>query len=128
MIPTMGCCTMTTLAGMRSLGAGGLTAWGLVKFSPATSAWVTRVEFWTTDATSDVDVYLYDAFDGKTASGLLFARENLSFAEAGYHSVVVSPTIAAAAGHDIVAVVKFTNVSYTNPLGVRPARPCRDGP
>ena len=103
-------------AGWNTMNGVGVTAWGLVKFSPATSAWVTHVEFWTTDATSDVDVYLYDSFDGKTASGLLFARENLSFAEAGYHSVVVSPTMAAAAGDDIVAVVKFTNVTYTKPL------------
>jgi len=60
-------------------------------------------------------------------SGLLFARENLSFAEAGYHSVVVSPTMAAAAGHDIVAVVQSTNVSYTKPLAFDRRGPAEAG-
>ena len=101
-----------------SVGAGAATAWGLVRFSPPTSTWVTHVEFWTTDATNGVDVYLYDSFDGNTASGLLFAQENLSFAEAGYHSVSVSPAVATAAGSDIVAVVKFANVAYTKPLAL----------
>jgi C1A family cysteine protease len=110
-----------------SLGASGLTAWGLAKFIPATSTQVTRVEFWTTDATTDVDVYLYDSFDGNALSALLFAQENLSFPEAGYHSVLVSPAVAAAAGNDIVAVVKVTNASYSYPLALDGRGPAEMG-
>jgi C1A family cysteine protease len=110
-----------------ALGAPGLTAWGLVKLIPPTSTQVTRVEFWTTDATTDVDVYLYDSFDGNTLSGLLFAQENLSFPEAGYHSVLVSPAVSVAGGNDIVAVVKFTNASYSYPLALDERGPAETG-
>jgi len=115
-------------AGWNSaLGAPSLTAWGLAKFIPATSTQVTRVEFWTTDVTTDVDVYLYDSFDGNALSGLLFAQENLSFPEAGYHSVLVSPAVAATAGNDIVAVVKFTNAGYSYPLALDGRGPAETG-
>ena len=99
-----------------STGYGDTTAWGLVKFIPASNATVTRVEFWTTDATTDVDVYLYDDFDGTAPSNLLWSSLNHSFAEAGYHGVAVNPPLAVTGGNDVVAVVKFTNVSYTYPL------------
>ncbi len=106
---------------------GGVTAWGLVKFTPAATTSVTRVEFWTTDATSDVDVYVYDSFDGNTVSGLRFARENLSFPEVGYHSVPVIPPASVVGGHDIVAVVKFTNVEYDHPLARDGREPIETG-
>jgi C1A family cysteine protease len=110
-----------------ALGAPGLTAWGLAKFIPPASTQVTRIEFWTTDATTDVDLYLYDSFDGNSLSGLLFAQEDLSFAEAGYHSVSLSPAVAVTAGNDIVAVVKFTNASYSYPLALDGRGPAETG-
>jgi len=99
-----------------STGYGDTTAWGLVKFIPASNATVTRVEFWTTDATTDVDVYLYDDFDGTAPSNLLWSSLDHSFAEAGYHGVAVNPPLAVTGGDDVVVVVKFTNVGYTYPL------------
>jgi len=105
---------------------GDLTAWGLVKFVPPTATQVTRVEFWTTDATSDVDIYLYDSFDGSAPGGLLRAQENLSFPEAGYHSVAIPP-VPVSAGNDIVAVIKFTNASFTYPLPLDGRGPAETG-
>ncbi len=70
-----------------SWGGSGTTMWGLARFTPASNTAATRVEFWTTDATSDVDIYIYDTFSGGTLSNLLRQSLNHSFSEAGYHSV-----------------------------------------
>lgn len=102
----------------ESWGYGTTTAWGLVRFTPTSSSWATRVEFWTTDMTTDVDVYLYDTFDGIAPSGLLYSRENLAFNEAGYHSIPLQPAIALQEGNDVIVVIKFTNYAYNYPIAV----------
>jgi len=92
------------------------TAWGLCKFIPGEEFTVSRVEFWTNDATTDVDIYIYDGFNGTSLSGLMNEKLNLSFAEAGYHSVALDSTVTISAGNDFYAVVKFTNASATYPI------------
>jgi len=100
-------------------GTGGSTTiWGLARFTPPEATRVTRVEFWTTDVTLDVDVYLYDSFDGVTLSGLLANVLNQAFAEEGYHSVVLPSPVVVAARNDVFAVIKFTNAAYSYPLAV----------
>ena len=99
-----------------SEGFGSNTGWGLCKFYPADDMRVERIEFWTTDATTDVDVYLYDDFDGSAAANLLASRLDLSFAELGYHSVELPEPVVIEAGDDICAVVKFTNASFDAPI------------
>ncbi len=101
-----------------ALGCSGTTAWGLAQFVPAQSTWVTAVEFWTTDATTDVDVYIYDEFDGIGPRNLLWSRTDLAFDQAGYHSVPVNPGLPIAAGRNAVAVIRFTNASYSCPIAV----------
>ncbi len=108
-------------------GYSSTTAWGLAKFIPATSASITRVEFWTTDVTVDVDVYLYDQFDGSTLSGLLASKLNLAFTEAGYHSVALNTPVPVVAGNDVIAVVKFTNAGYQYPLAIDGVGPSQMG-
>jgi len=100
----------------NAFGCGSTTAWGLAKFFPPSDTKVTRVEFWTIDATTDVDVYIYDDFDGSAPSNLLAQKLNNSFDEAGYHSVALDSPLAVTSGDDIIAVVKFTNDSFTFPL------------
>ena len=95
---------------------GSKTGWGLCKFVPTEKTDSTRVECWTTDVTTDVDVYIYDRFDGGTPSGLLRQRENLSFCEAGYHSVRLNSPLHVYTGNDVVAVVKFTNATSTGTI------------
>lgn len=102
--------------GAVGYGQGHPTAWGLVKLIPTRDEVVKRVEFWTSAPTTDVDVYLYDGFDGSRLSGLLWQKQNLSYAEAGYHSVQVDATIAAHAGNDLIAMVKFTTDGYGYPV------------
>ncbi len=97
-------------------GTGSTTLWGLAKFYPPSNTNVTRVEFWTTDATTDVDVYLYDDFKGGTLSNLRAQKLNNAFNEPGYHSVLLDTPVPVSAGDDIIAVVKFTNASYPYPV------------
>ncbi len=104
--------------GLGQTGGTNTTAWGLAKYTPASNTNVTRVEFWTDDATTDVDVYLYDDFDGTSTTNLLASKLNNAFAEAGYHSVVLDSPVPVTAGNDLVAVVKFTNSSYGYPLAI----------
>jgi C1A family cysteine protease len=95
------------------------TALGLAQFIPSSDTNVTRVEFWTTDVTTDVDVYIYDNFDGTNPSNLLASVENNSFSEAseaGYHSVELASPLPVTTGDDVIAVVKFTNSHYLYPL------------
>ncbi len=92
------------------------TAWGLCKFVPPFRTYVTRVEFYTTDATTDVDVYIYGDFDGTAPTTLLWSSLDYSFAEAGYHGVAVDPPLVVTGGNDVVAVVKYTNATYEYPI------------
>jgi len=99
-----------------SWGYGLQTAWAMGKFVPSTACSLTRIEFWTTDVTTDVDVYVYDDFDGSTVSNLLATRLDTSYAEAGYHSVALDLPLEVTAGEDLYAVVKFTNESFGWPV------------
>jgi len=101
-----------------AFGYGNTTAWSMCKYVPAENVEVKRVEFWTTDATSDVDVYIYDNFNGSSLSNLLASELNRGFDEYGYHSVELSSPLAVSAGNDIYAVVKLTNFTYTYPITV----------
>lgn len=97
-------------------GSTPLTAWGLCKFFPSSDTNVSRVEFWTTDTTTDVDVYIYDDFNGTTLSNKLWESLNHNFTEAGYHGVELDSPLAVTSGNDVIAVVKFTDSSYKYPV------------
>ncbi|MGD2145234.1 MAG: C1 family peptidase [Anaerolineae bacterium] len=99
-----------------SHGYGSTTAWGLARFTADRDTKVTRVEFWTTDATTDVDVYVFGGFNGLTLSNKLAEVLNNSYSEAGYHSVELNSPVQVNNGDDVVAVVKFTNDSYGYPV------------
>ena len=102
-------------------GYNGLTAWGMCKFIMEEDSELDRVEFWTTDATTDIDIYVYDDFNGTALSNLLTSELDNSYGEMGYHSVPLTTSIDADAGQDIYVAVKFTNASYTYPLTGDPA-------
>jgi uncharacterized repeat protein (TIGR01451 family) len=93
----------------------GTTDWGMAVFTPTLDTNVTRVEFWTTDRTTDVDVYIYDDFALNNELGRVL---DSSFNEAGYHSVPLPEPIPVSAGDDVVAVVQFTNESYPTPVPI----------
>lgn len=101
----------------RSLGyPASKTAWGLVELSPAADLDITHVEFWTTDAATDVDVYLYDGFDGNAPGRRLAAKLDGAFEEAGFHAIALDAPVAVSGGDPVVAVVKITNANRGHPL------------
>ena len=91
-------------------------AWGLCKFDTGVGEEVTAIEFWTTGSTSDVDLYLYDSFDGTYLGTQLYADEDLSFNEPGYHSVEVdSPVVS---DGEIVVVAHINNINSVYPYSI----------
>jgi hypothetical protein len=101
-----------------AIGYGVTTTWGLARHDAPQETYLHRVEFWTTDATTDVDVYIYDTFSGGVLTGLLASSLNHTFAEAGYHHVELASPLGLVLGQDIYIAVKVTNQSYTYPLAV----------
>ncbi len=99
-----------------AFSGGTTTLWGMSSLTTDVQCFLHRVEFWTTDATTDVDVYVYGSFNGTSASDLLAARYDQSFAEPGYHFVDLTEPLALAAGQTVHLAVKFGNQSYTYPL------------
>jgi C1A family cysteine protease len=99
-----------------SVGYMSTTIWGLCKFVPTQDWEVNRVEFWTLDATTDVDVYIYDTFASNAVSNLLTSKLNSSFPLPGYHSVELTTPLHIGRGNDVYAVVKITNASGIYPL------------
>lgn len=94
------------------------TAYGLVVLTPGANGCATQVEFWTSDATDDVDIYIYDSFNGSQPSVLLWKRENLSFDFAGYHHVAIQPPLQLTAGNDVAVMIQFSNAEYQYPVPV----------
>ncbi|MCK4273151.1 choice-of-anchor D domain-containing protein, partial [bacterium] len=97
-------------------GIGNPSAWGMCKFVPSVACSLKRVEFWTNDITTDIDVYIYDTFSGGTLDTLLTSELDTSYAEVGYHSVALSSPPYVASGNDVYVAVKFTNSSYGWPV------------
>jgi hypothetical protein len=98
------------------MGYGNPTAWGLCKFVPSKNYLVERIEFWTLDAAPDVDVYLYDSFNGRSVSGRLASVLDNSFNLAGYHSIKLPTPLRITKGNDIYLVVKITDASSNFPM------------
>jgi len=99
------------------------TAWGLCNFTPSSNTYATRVEFWTTDATTDVDIYIYDDFNGTHLSDLLVSQLSYNFTEAGYHSVPLSSPLPLTAGDPVIVVINFTNSVSEFPIPADPNGP-----
>jgi C1A family cysteine protease len=111
----------------NAYGCSNTTAWGLAKFTADSDTYVTRVELWTWDVNTDVDVYLYDSFDGSNLGALLAQNEDKSFAESGYHSIALDSPVAVSNGSDVVAVVKVTNDSFLFPIPLDSIGPSETG-
>jgi uncharacterized repeat protein (TIGR01451 family) len=97
-------------------GYGTTTAWGLNVFTATQQTNVTRVEFWAPDTMPDVDIALYDTFDGSAPSGLLWQSNDHTYPTAGYYSVPVTAPLQVAPGDTVVAVVQFTAQNMTKPI------------
>jgi C1A family cysteine protease len=103
-----------------NFGGVGTTLWGMARHDVPVETNIHRIEFWTNDVAVDVDVYIYDSFNGSSVSGLLASELDTGFTEPGYHFVELTTPLPVTAGDDVYVVVKFTNETYTYPL-------CLDG-
>ena len=101
---------------VNSLGYGVTMAWGMAKLIPAEDVVPKRVEFWTTDATPDVDVFVYETFSGGAVSGLIASKLNTAFDLPGYHSIELPSIPRISSGNDVYVVMKITNAAYKYPL------------
>lgn len=103
------------------------TGWGLCKYITFGTVKITRVEFWTNDITTDIDVYLYDTFNGNDVSKLLWSSFNNTFNEAGYHGIAVVPPLTVNGGDDINVVLKITNKDVNYPIPADDEKPTTTG-
>ncbi|MCJ7736434.1 MAG: lectin like domain-containing protein, partial [Anaerolineae bacterium] len=95
---------------------GNHTAWGLNVFTATEQTNVTRVEFWAPDVMPDVDISLYDTFDGGSLSGLLWQSNDNTTPTAGYYSVPLDAPLTVAPGDNVVTVVRFTAQATNTPV------------
>jgi hypothetical protein len=99
--------------------------WGLARLTPAQSGCARAVEVWTHDATQ-LEVVIYDTFDGQGTAGLLREIRNVSFDYAGYHSIPLDPPLYLRGGDDVSVVIRFSNANtiFSLPVDTRgPASP-----
>ena len=89
--------------------------WALARFTAPEDTNVSRVELWTTDATTGIDIYIYGAFDGNEPTNLLTTSLDHAFSEPGYHSVPLSAPLPVDSGEDVVVVARIANGSYGYP-------------
>jgi len=108
-------------------GYGTSTGWGMCKFTAPDDIDLIRIEFWTTDVTTDIDIYVYDNFSDGTLNTLLGSKLNSSFTEAGYHSVLLDAPILLSNGEDFYVAVKFTNSSFIYPIAADAQTPTVTG-
>ncbi|MEE9442678.1 MAG: C1 family peptidase [candidate division Zixibacteria bacterium] len=100
----------------RELGFSSNTAWGMCKYVIENETYITRVEFWTNDPTTDIDIYIYDDFDGSVPSNLLSSSLDHSFVEYGYFSIILPEPLAVSIGDDIYVVTNVTNEQHVYPI------------
>ena len=101
-----------------ALGYGSRTGWAFSKFVPDEPMRLEQIEFWTTDAATDVDVYIYDGFNDHSLMGELASELDNTIGDYGYHTIALSSPVDVSATNDIYIVVKITNDSYNFPIAL----------
>ncbi len=104
-------------------GASSTIFWGMAKFTASEASYLHRIEFWTTDVTDDIDIYIYDNFNGMSLSTLLATKTNLSYTTEGYHSAALTTPLELTASQDIYVAICFNNDSILYPLAADSAGP-----
>jgi len=93
-------------------------AWALARFDATEVGFLHCVEFWTTDACTDLEIHVYDSFAGGSLGGLLASQAGLGAPAAGYHSVALVDPLPLTPGNDYYVAVRFQNASYGYPVAV----------
>ena len=106
---------------------GSKDAWGLVRLVAPCAGIIQSVEFWTIDATADVDLEIYSQFDGRTLEARRWSAMNLSYPEAGYYSRPTTYNPRVQQGEAVFVVMHIRNASMALPLPVDDVGPHAPG-
>jgi hypothetical protein len=86
------------------------TAWGMSLLDVEAGDGITKIEFDTTGATSDVDIYIYDGYDGYSLGNLLYQSENNAYDTPGFYSIDIDISMIMSNNTEVAVVGKFTNI------------------
>lgn len=86
------------------------TAWGMTLLEVDAGEGITKIEFDTTGSTSDVDIYIYDGYDGYSLGNLLYQSENNAYDYDGFYSIEIDIPLIMSDDTEIAVVGKFTNI------------------
>lgn len=106
-----------------SAGCGSNTVWGAVRFNPATSGYLTSVDFWAVDDNMTYDIYIYDNWTSGAPAGLLHSQTGGSLTEAGFYSIPLTSSIPVTPGDEFVVVIKFVCSGYNWPAPIDTCSP-----
>jgi len=100
------------------------SVWGTNVFTATEETYITRVEFWTVDEFTNVDIFLYDSFDGSSPSGLLAQIPGKTIPREGYYSMPLAEPLRVTAGEDVAVMMHLTTTTNdTAALAVDSAGP-----
>ena len=104
-------------------GCSSNTVWGAVRFNPATSGYLTSVDFWAVDDDMNYDIYVYDNWTSGAPADLLHSQAGGSLTEAGYYSIPLTSPIPVTPGDEFVVEIKFTASGYDYPCPIDTCSP-----
>jgi hypothetical protein len=85
------------------------TAWGMSLLDIAAGKGITKIEFDTTGSTSDVDLYIYDGYDGYSLGNLLYQSIDNTHDSPGSYSIDIDSSLIMSTDTQVAVVGKFTN-------------------
>ena len=83
------------------------TAWGMSLLNVSAGEGITKIEFVTTAPTSDVDLYIYDGYDGNSLGNLLYSVSDMKYDAAGLYSVDTDHPLIFDADTEVAVVGRF---------------------
>ena len=96
-------------------------AWGMALLTVVAGEGITKIEFDTTGSTSDIDLYIYDGYDGTSLGNLLYSVTDLSYDTAGFYSVGLPDPLVMDTTTEVAVVARFVNTgTQANLNGYRP--------
>lgn len=97
------------------------SAWGMSLLEIEAGEGITKIEFETTGPTYDIDLYIYDGYDGTSLGNLLYQVNDLSYDASGMYSVNVNDSVVFDVDTEVAIVGQFSN-SGTDP-NIWPIKP-----
>lgn len=102
-------------------GLGGNTAYGLVKFIASNRREISKIVTYASTANTELDINIYDSFDGTNLSILLGSITNQQCSLPGYYSFDLNNPILLSNGEDFYIRVKYQTPGYLYPIPIEAA-------